>query len=159
VVAGVGTVAVSVMAIAPMRADTLLFAQGATDTNTQVVAIGHYLHDKLPDARVMFHDAGAVSYYGDGEGYDMLGLVTNHQADVANNGPGSRFESLERLSATARPTHFAYYPSWMGTNEFYGPVLFQTPLQRQFSTKARLAGDGDMQVIEASWDHAGTAER
>ena len=35
---------------APMRADMTLFAQGAMDTNTQVVAIGHYIHDRLPDA-------------------------------------------------------------------------------------------------------------
>jgi len=33
-----------------LRADALLFAQGAMDTNTQVVAIGDYIHRKLPDA-------------------------------------------------------------------------------------------------------------
>ncbi|HEY5927171.1 MAG TPA: hypothetical protein VIV11_36035, partial [Kofleriaceae bacterium] len=71
-----------------LLADMKLFAQGAMDTNTQVVAIGHYLRDKLPDAHVMFHDAGAIAYYGDGHVYDMLGLVTNHQAGIANNGPG-----------------------------------------------------------------------
>ena len=106
-----------------VRADMLLFAQGAMDTNTQVVAIGHYIHDKLPDASVMFHDAGAIAYYGDGEVYDMLGLVTNHQAGIANNGPGARFEFLESLPPEQRPTHFAYYPAWMGTADFYGDVL------------------------------------
>src|SRR6185503_5593892 len=96
-------------------ADTKLFAQGAMDTNTQVVAIGKYLHRKLPNASVMFHDAGAMAYYGDGKVYDMLGLVTNHQAGIANNGPGARFEFLESLPVDQRPTHFAYYPGWMGT--------------------------------------------
>ncbi|HEY5949192.1 MAG TPA: hypothetical protein VIV40_27050, partial [Kofleriaceae bacterium] len=81
----------------PLIADMKLFAQGAMDSNTQVVAIGRYLHKKLPDASVMFHDAGAIAYYGDGRVYDMLGLVTNHQAGVANNGPGARFEFLESL--------------------------------------------------------------
>ena len=38
---------------APMRDEMLLFAQGAMDTNGQVVTIGHYIHDKLPDARIM----------------------------------------------------------------------------------------------------------
>jgi hypothetical protein len=139
-------------------ADMKLFAQGAMDTNTQVVAIGTYLHDKLPDASVMFHDAGAIAYYGDGRVYDMLGLVTNHQAGIANNGPGARFEFLESLPLERRPTHFAYYPGWMGTFEFYGPVLKHTML-RPAIEKRRLVGEGDMQVLVANWDHVQTGER
>ena len=143
---------------APMRADMALFAQGAMDSNTQVVRIGQYIHERLPDASVMFHDAGAISYYGDGRVYDMLGLVTNHQADVANNGPGSRFEFLESLPPDRRPTHFAYYPEWMGQADFFGQVLLHTNLLPAIA-KDRLVGSTDMQVIEASWDHVGTGER
>jgi hypothetical protein len=135
-----------------------LFAQGAMDTNTQVVAIGRYIEDKLPDASVMFHDAGAIAYYGDGPVYDMLGLVTNHQAGIANNGPGARFEFLESLPPERRPTHFAYYPGWLGTTAFWGPVLKHTNLRRGIDSR-RLVGEGDMQIIEARWDHVGTAER
>jgi hypothetical protein len=142
----------------PMRNDMLVFAQGAMDTNTQVVRIGQYIHERLPGARVMFHDAGAISYYGDGEVYDMLGLVTNHQADVANNGPGARFEFLEHLPPDKRPTHFAYYPSWMGQADFFGDVLLHTSW-RPAITKERLVGGDDMQILAATWDHAGTAER
>jgi hypothetical protein len=143
-----------------LKNDMFLFAQGAMDSNGQVVAIGHYLHDKLPDARVMFHDAGAIAYYGDGQVYDMLGLVTNYQAGIANNGPGSRFEFLESLPVEKRPTHFAYYPGWMGNAEFYGDVLYHTSLRQGLPTKkGRLAGEGDMQIIASRWDHVGTAER
>ena len=145
---------------APMRDEMLLFAQGAMDTNGQVVTIGHYIHDKLPDARIMFHDAGAISYYGDGAVYDMLGLVTNYQAGIANNGPGSRFEFLESLPPERRPTHFAYYPPWLGTAEFFGDVLLHTSLRPGLPTKlGRLVGEADMQVIAANWDHVGTGER
>jgi hypothetical protein len=139
-------------------ADMRLFAQGAMDTNAQVVTIGRYVHDKLPDARVMFHDAGAIAYYGDGEVYDMLGLVTNHQADVANHGAGARFELLESLPPERRPTHFAYYPGWMGSYDYFGTVLKHTSLRRGIEPR-RLVGEGDMQIIEASWDRVGTAER
>jgi hypothetical protein len=142
----------------PMRADMDLYAQNATDLNAQVVRIGRYIHDHLPDARIMFHDAGAVAYYGDRPVYDMLGLVTNHQANVANNGPGSRFEFLESLPPEDRPTHFAYYPGWMGQSEFFGEVLLRTPLRPAFHAR-RLIGDYDMQLIVASWDHVHTAER
>jgi hypothetical protein len=153
VVAGLGY-----RALPGMSADMKLFAQGAMDTNTQVVRIGEYIHDHLPDASIMFHDAGAISYYGDGEVYDMLGLVTNHQAYVANNGPGARFEFLESLPPDKRPTHFAYYPGWMGTPEFFGDVLLHTNLQPGFEPR-RLVGEGDMQIIESRWDHIGTGER
>jgi hypothetical protein len=142
----------------PMRADILVFAQGAMDTNTQVVTIGHYLHERLPQAKVMIHDAGAIAYYGDTQVYDMLGLVTNYQADIANNGPGSRFEFLESLPPEQRPSHFAYYPGWMGQSDFFGSVLLHTFLHPAIA-RDRLAGDGDMQVLTASWDHAHTAER
>lgn len=142
----------------PLVADMKLFAQGAMDSNTQVVAIGKYIHNKLPHARIMFHDAGAIAYYGDGEVYDMLGLVTNHQAGIANNGPGSRFEFLESLPPDKRPTHFAYYPGWMGTHEYWGEVLMHTTLRPGIEGR-RLAGEGDMQIITADWDHVHTGER
>jgi hypothetical protein len=148
-------------AIPGLQGDARLFAQGAVDTNTQVVAIGEYLDRKLPDASVMFHDAGAIAYYGDGRVYDMLGLVTNHQAGIANHGAGSRFEFLESLPAEQRPTHFAYYPSWLGNVDFYGDVLLQTPLRVRVKgiVKSPLVGDADMQLIVASFDHVGTGER
>jgi len=145
-------------ALPGLASDARLFAQGAMDTNTQVVAVGEYLHRKLPDAYVMFHDAGAIAYYGDGRIYDMLGLVTNHQAGIANHGSGARFEFLESLPEDRRFTHFAYYPGWLGTAELFGEVLFHTPLRPGFESR-RLVGDGDMQVIAASWDHVGTGER
>ncbi|HEX2690178.1 MAG TPA: hypothetical protein VHN14_26365 [Kofleriaceae bacterium] len=145
-------------ALPAMRGDMTLFAQNATDLNRQVVTLGQYIHRKLPGAAIMFHDAGAVAYYGDTRVYDMLGLVTNGQAEVANNGPGARFEFLERLPPEQRPTHFVYYPGWMGQNEFFGEVVLSTPLAPAFSRR-RLIGDHDMQLITAVWDHVHTAER
>lgn len=141
-----------------MREDILLFAQNATDLNKQVVTIGRYVKKKLPEASIMFHDAGAVAYYGDTRVFDMLGLVTNYQTNVANNGPGARFEFLERLPPERRPTHFSYYPGWMGQGEFFGDVVLETPLGKQFS-KRRLVGDTNMQLIAARWYHVHTAER
>jgi hypothetical protein len=145
-------------AYTPMRADMALYAQTAVDLERQVVRLGRYIRDHLPQASIMFHDAGAIAYYGDRPVYDMLGLVTNHQAHVANHGPGSRFEFLERLPPEARPTHFAYYPGWMGQAEFFGEVLVKTPLAPGFHGR-RLIGDYDMQLIVARWDRAGTAEQ
>lgn len=145
-------------ALPGMRSDIELYAQNASDLNRQVVTLGHYIHTKLPDSSIMFHDAGAIAYYGDTRVYDMLGLVTNYQAGIANHGPGARFEFLETMPPERRPTHFAYYPAWMGQAEFYGDVVKTTPLPPPFG-KRRLVGDHDMQLITATWDHAHTAER
>ena len=140
------------------RDDLLLYAQNASDLNAQTVAIGRYLHAKLPHARVMLQDAGAVAYYGETPVTDLLGLVTNGLAEVANHGPGARFELLESLPADARPTHFAYDPAWVGQTHFFGRVVLQTSLPRRFA-KQRSIGSANMQLIEARWDHAHTAER
>lgn len=144
-----------------LAGDARLFAQGAADTNAQVVKIGRYLDEKLPDASIIFHDAGAIAYYGDGRVFDMLGLVTNHQAPVTLHGPGSRFEFLEALPVEQRPTHFAYYPGWLGTAEFYGDVILQTPYGPRIKglVKSPFVGDTDMQIIEARFDHVGTGEQ
>ncbi len=57
-----------------------------------------------------------------------------------------------------RPTHFAYYPGWMGQAEFFGDLVLGTPLGPAFH-KRRLVGDADMQLLAATWDHAHSAER
>jgi len=161
IIAGAVIVALFARAAYPtLRGDMQRFAQGAVDTNRQVVTVGQYLHRKLPGARVMIHDAGAIAYYGDTEVYDMLGLVTNDQAEVATNGPGARFEFLEHLPPERRPDYFAYYPGWMGTQEFFGEIKLHTMIDRGFiPPELRLVGEGDMQVIKATWDHVGTGER
>ena len=150
--------AMGTAAIPAMRAEIELYAQNVVDLNRQVVTLGQYIHRKLPGASIMFHDAGAIAYYGDTRVYDMLGLVTNHQAGVANHGPGSRFEFLESMPEAQRPTHIAYYPGWMGQAEFFGPLVLGTPLGPAFHRR-RLVGDADMQLLTATWDHAHTAER
>lgn len=140
------------------RASAIVYAQAVADTNAQVVKIGRYLHDKLPDASVMLHDAGAIAYYGDGRVVDMLGLVTDDAMGVAANGPGARFEYLESLPVERRPTHFAYYPGWLGAPDFLGRVVMDTPWGPQFARERVIAGK-NMELVEASWDHVGTGER
>jgi hypothetical protein len=145
-------------AIPGLVADAQLFAQGVMDTNTQVVTIGEYLHRKLPGARVMLPDAGAIAYYGDGRIDGLVARVTNDPLGVANHGPGARFELLDGLPPAQRFTHFALYPGWLGTDELFGEVVLATPLRPRFAAR-RLAGGSDLQLIVASWDHVGTGER
>jgi hypothetical protein len=145
-------------AIPRLVADARLFAQGAMDTNTQVVAIGEYLHRKLPDAHVMLQEPGAIAYYGDVRIDDVLAVVTTDQLGVANHGPGAQLELLDGLAPERRFTHFACYPRWLGTDEWFGEVVLATPLRPGIGAR-RFAGGAELQLIAASWDHAGTGER
>jgi hypothetical protein len=155
---GVFALVLGLAAVRPMHADMKLYAQNAVDLEKQVVTIGKYVRERIPDAHVMFHDAGAIAYYGDTRVFDMLGLVTNRHARVANSGPGARFEFLERMPPDQRPTHIAYYASWMGQSEFFGTLLLETPVAPPFASK-RLIGGNNMSLYEADWDHVGSAER
>ena len=146
---------------APLRAEMRYFGQGARDTNAHVVKIGRWIDNNLPaDAHVAFHDAGAIGYYSNRRVTDILGLVTNGNARHANNGPGSRFERLERLPIQDRPTHIAYYPGWLGNFEFYGENLLKTPLPRNLTPKRpRLVGSSNMHVYVMIWDAVGTGHK
>ena len=113
---------------------------------------------KLPDASMMFHDAGAIAYYGDGRVYDMLGLVTNHQAGVANNGPGARFEFLESLPPERAADALRVLPGLDGHAEFFGEVLMQTPLARQFHEAPARRRRRHADHRRANCDHVATGE-
>jgi hypothetical protein len=140
------------------RVSAITYSQAVADTNAQVVKIGRYVRDKLPGARVLLHDAGAIAYYGDGPVVDMLGLVSDDTMGVAANGPGARFEYLESLPVEKRPTHVAYYPGWLGTQDFTGRLVMDTPWGLPFARERVVAGR-NMELHEASWDHVGTGER
>ncbi|MEM9492915.1 MAG: hypothetical protein AAGC55_27445, partial [Myxococcota bacterium] len=151
--AALTALAAVVTAPAPLSREMRFFAQGARDSNAQVVAIGRWVADNLPeDAHIAIHDAGAIPYYSERRITDLLGLVTNHMALDTNNGPGSRFEMIERIPADERPSHFAYYRGWLGTDDLYGERLLDTPLPARLDPDRRLVGGDNMQVYRARWD-------
>ncbi|HEY4057554.1 MAG TPA: hypothetical protein VGM39_13140 [Kofleriaceae bacterium] len=160
--ASIGAAVVCVAAIARIagprhRVHALTYAQGVADTNAQVVKLGRYA-EHLPGAVLLVHDAGALAYYSRVPIVDMLGLVTEGMARVANNGPGARFEWLESLPAEQRPTHLAYYRSWLGTDDFFGPTVLDGYLPYKFASE-RVAGEEPMTLALINWDHVGTGER
>ena len=132
----------------PLVADMQLFAQGAMDTNTQVVAIGNYIHEQAARRARHVPRRRRDRLLRRRRVYDMLGLVTNHQAGIANNGPGARFEFLESLPPEQRPDALRVLPGLDGHADFYGEVLLHTTLRRG-STGAGSSASGDMQIIVA----------
>ena len=110
-------VALFVRAARPrLVADMKLFAQGAMDTNTQVVAIGKYVHRKLPDA------IDDVSRRRRDRVLRRRPRLRHARPRHEPPGRASRTTARARGSSSSRrcrpserPTHFAYYPGWMGT--------------------------------------------
>lgn len=129
--------------------DAQVYAQAATDLDAQGVAIGEYLHRKLPGALIAVHRPGAIGYYSDGPIYDL--------ADAADHGPGARFERLEALPEARRFGHAVLPPGWLGTAELDGADLYHARLARPFAP--RLPVDPDVAVTAMNWDHVGSAER
>ncbi len=139
-----------------LRRQATVYAQGIRDSNAQVVRIGQYIDKQLPkDSVIALHDAGAIAYYGNRPVFDVLGLVTNRQAVYANHGPGSRFEMLENIPKQQRPSHFAYYPGWLGTHDFFHQTLLQTPLPKGLIAP-RFAGGANMRLYTSTWRTAGS---
>ncbi len=148
-----------------LRMDVRLFAQSTSDVNAHTVRIGQWMATHLPrNARVALHDVGGPGYYGERRLLDIIGLITNHWAEICASGPGARFEALERIPVAQRPTHFIYYPGWLlvGARDLYGRVLLETSLPRIIDPgqpqPPRLIGGANMTVFEARWDVAGSGE-
>ena len=136
-----------------------IYAQGVRDMNAQTVRIGKWIDGNLPkDARIALHDVGAVGYFAHRKLLDVIGLVTNHQAEICHQGPGARFEWLEDLPPDQRPTHFVYYGGWLlaGSRDLYGKVLLEARLQPPMAPQ--MVGGSVMQVIEADLSLLGTGE-
>ncbi len=140
-----------------LHKDMMLFAQGVRDSNAQVVRIGRWIDENLPaDAHIAIHDAGAIAYYGNRRFTDIIGLISNHRAEICNHGPGARFESLEHFADDDRPGYFAYYAGWLiaGARDLYGKRLVQTPLPAAIEPTRRLVGGRNMEVFTADWQLA-----
>ena len=136
-----------------------MYAQGVRDMNAQTVRIGKWIDGNLPaDARIALHDVGAVGYFAHRKLIDVIGLVTNHQAEICHQGPGSRFEWLERLPPDRRPTHFVYYGGWLlaGSRDLYGKTLMEAKLLPPIAPQ--LVGGSVMQVMEADLSLLGSGE-
>jgi len=160
-IAGLFTAAFAVDGARRGVTDVRVFAQGAMDSNAQGVAIGDYIRRKLPGARVMVRDAGAIAYHSDAVIDDLRGIVVADRSGIAlaaSHGPGAVFELLERMAPERRPTHFAGSPAWLGTGELLGDVVLSTSLRRALEPSQRLT-DAGVQLIAMSWDHVGTGER
>ncbi len=139
----VAVLVIAGLAILPFRASVMQYAQDASDLDRRVAPFVPRFADATSIAA---HDPWAVAYYS--------GLPTIAIDGDPLEGPGARFERLERLAPG--PSHFISTPVALGFDALFGEVR---AVGRPGPKLARAWNRGDVQWIEADWDHVLAGER
>jgi hypothetical protein len=130
-----------------------LFGDAAYEIRHQQVYAAEWIAKTLPsDATLMLNDVGAMAYIPRRRVFDLVGLVTNHQARVFVEGPGALFEKLERMPATERPTHLVVYPEWLRLDPLLGRRLFEARVSGHITVigeRAAIAFEPDWHLLES----------
>ncbi len=132
------------LAILPFRASVVQYAQDASDLERRVAPFTPRFVDATSIAT---HDPNAVAFYS---GLPTIALDGHDPIE----GPGARFERLERLAPG--PSHFISSPVALGFDALFGDVR---AVGRAGPKLARGWKRGDVQWIEADWDHVLAGER
>jgi len=135
------------LAILPLRAGLQQYAQDAADLDRRVAVLVPRLRELTA---IGAHDPGIVALYTDARVIALDG--------DSLEGPGARFERLERLPPELRPTHFVTSPLALGFDALLGEPLAYAGLAPKLAPHRRWTR-GELQLVEARWDHVLTAER
>lgn len=140
----VAMLAVAGLAVLPLRASLLQFAQDASDLDRRVAPFAPRFADATSIAT---HDPSAVAYYS---GVPTIAL----DGSDPREGPGARYERLERLAPG--PSHFLSSPAALGFDVLFGEVR---AVGRAGPKLVRGWSRGEVHWIEADWDRAAAGER
>jgi hypothetical protein len=133
------------LAVLPLRASLLQYAQDASDLDRRVAPFTPRFADATSIAT---HDPGAVGYYS---GSRAIALDGSDPLE----GPGARYERLERLAPG--PSHFLSSPTALGFDVLFGEVRAVGRAGPRLAPRAWTRGE--VHWIEADWDRATAGER
>ena len=137
--------ALVVAAVVPTTQSAALYGQNTADIYFQQTAAAHWLRDTTPpDAVVGLNDAGVIPYYSRRRVYDIIGLVTQGNAEAFAAGPASIYERIEALPEEDRPTIYAIYPFGLGIHA--ADLGFLTPV-RAFTLQRKTISGGASKFI------------
>jgi len=114
-----GVLGIAALAVPPLRASLAQFAQDASDLERRVAPF----RARFSEASLIgTHDPAAVAFHADRPTVALDG-------DDPAEGPGARFERLERLAlAEPRPSHLISGPVALGFDELFGEATaFSSP--------------------------------
>lgn len=153
-----GRVAVAVAAAAlfavhqapNFRDQVWFYGRASRNIRDQHVVAGRFLR-RLEPNRILVGDAGALLYFADRPGLDIIGLGGYHDlpfARAGRHGLGSSIELIERMPAGDRPDVMAIYPSWWGDlpNQF-GSYITEFPVVGNV-----ICGGASKVIYRATWE-------
>lgn len=141
--------------------------EAATIRDTDVSVAAWISENLPPDAIVGVKDVGAIAYFGERRVVDTIGLATNEIAAASNNGTGSLYEALRKMSPEERPDYFAVYEPQPGASmqAFVETGIFEPDPVAVFPVRAAPDLDGnrivpfsDTTVYRADWRLAGSGD-
>jgi hypothetical protein len=88
-----------------------------------------WIKNNIPqDAKIAINDAGAIAFYSEKRVFDLVGLVTNGQAKIFQNGKAGVFEEIEHV----RPDYFMVHVGWFNYEPY---TLFKKSRLKEFNIK------------------------
>ncbi|MFP4466606.1 MAG: hypothetical protein ACLFP1_06125 [Candidatus Goldiibacteriota bacterium] len=113
-----------------VAANAVNFGRDCRDINSQSIAAGRWLKENIKeDALIAINDAGAIAYYSEKRVFDLVGLVTNGQAEVFQNGRPGVFEKIEKV----KPDYFMIHIGWFNYEPYtlLGSRLVEFNIKRE----------------------------
>lgn len=138
------------------RDQVWFYGRASRNIRDQHGVAGRFLKRLQPN-RILVGDAGALVYFADRPGLDIIGLGGYHKfpfARAGRHGLGATLELIEHMPATDRPDVMAIYPSWWGDLPIiFGEQLGQGENLVEFPVYGNVICGGASKVIyRAVWD-------
>lgn len=112
-----------------LGANAVNFGRDCRDIKAQSISAGLWIKNNIPeDAKIAINDAGAIAFYSEKRVFDLVGLVTNGQAKIFQNGKAGVFEEIEHV----RPDYFMVHVGWFNYEPY---TLFKKPRLKEFNIK------------------------
>jgi hypothetical protein len=132
------------------RDQVWFYGRASRNIRDQHVVAGKFLR-RIEAKRVLVGDAGALLYFADRPGLDLIGLGGYHDlpfARAGRHGLGASLELVERMPADDRPDVMAIYPSWWGELPLhFGSYVTEFPVVGNV-----ICGGASKVIYRADWD-------
>lgn len=148
-VAGLAALLYVVHQVPNFRDQVWFFGRACRNIRDQHILAGKLLR-RMDPKRVLVGDAGALLYFADVPGLDIIGLGGYRDlpfARAGRHGLGASIELIERMPADDRPDVMAIYPSWWGDLPLlFGDYVTEVPVVGNV-----ICGGASKVIYRATW--------
>jgi arabinofuranosyltransferase len=138
-----------VASLAPLAAGATRYAWAVQNIEAMQVTLGRWVAAYTPpDARLALNDVGAITYLGQREVIDVMGLVTPAIIPYRRDGEPGVLRYLEQTC----PDYLIVFPAWFPSLSARTDLF--TPVHRVKLDHNTVAGADEMVVYETAWNRS-----